>query len=119
MRNKSKVIPNKKFDYKKLAKDIFNDIQKLQVKNTPNLRRIRKKYSKKLDNTAPEHILDLARYFMNNYNYRWCFLANYGETGRSGKAKNHDLSPYFAEHPCCYPLDSAYRFHSACIEQLS
>jgi len=41
------------------------------VKNTPNLRRIRKKYSKKLDNTAPEHILDLARYFINNYNYRW------------------------------------------------
>ena len=33
----------KNFDYKKLDKDIFNDIQQLQVKNTPNLRRIRKR----------------------------------------------------------------------------
>jgi hypothetical protein len=33
----------KKFDYKKLAKNIFNEIQKLQVKNTPNLRRIQKR----------------------------------------------------------------------------
>ncbi len=61
----------KNFEYKKLAKDIFDDIQKLQVNNTPNLRIIRKKYSKKLDNAAPEQILDFARYFINNYNYRW------------------------------------------------
>lgn len=53
-------------DYKKVAKEIFGDIQKLQVKNTPNLRRVRKKYSKMLDNVAPRQILDFARYFINN-----------------------------------------------------
>ncbi len=53
-------------DYKKVAKEIFGDIQKLQVKNTPNLRRIRKKYSKMLENVAPRQILDFARYFINN-----------------------------------------------------
>ena len=61
----------KTLDHKKVAKDIFDDIQKVQVKNTPNLRIIRKKYSKKLENAAPEQILDFARYFINNYNYRW------------------------------------------------
>ena len=61
----------KNFDYKKVAKEIFDDIQKVQVKNTPNLRRIRKIYSKKLENAAPGQILNFARYFINNYNYRW------------------------------------------------
>jgi len=59
------------FDYKKVAKELFDDIQKVQVKNTPNLRRIRKIYSKKLENAAPKQILNFARYFINNYNYRW------------------------------------------------
>ena len=58
-------------DYKKIAKELFDDIQKVQLKNTPNLRRIRKKYSKKLDQAAPEQILDFVRYFIDNYNYRW------------------------------------------------
>lgn len=61
----------KNLDYKKVAKEIFDDIQKIQVKNTPNLRIIRKKYSKRLENAAPRQILDFARYFINNYNYRW------------------------------------------------
>lgn len=41
------------------------------MKNTPNLRRIRKIYSKKLENAAPEQILNFTRYFINKYNYRW------------------------------------------------
>jgi len=31
------------FDYKKIAKEIFDDIQKVQLKNVPNLRRIRQR----------------------------------------------------------------------------
>ncbi len=58
-------------DYKKIAKELFDDIQKVQLKNTPNLRRVRQKYSKKLDQAAPEQILDFVRYFIDNYNYRW------------------------------------------------
>jgi 3-methyladenine DNA glycosylase AlkD len=59
------------FDYKKTAKELFNDIQKVDIKNTPNLRKVRRKYSKKLAQAAPEQILDFARYFIKNYNYRW------------------------------------------------
>ncbi len=58
-------------DYKKIAKELFDDIQKVQLKNTPNLRRVRQKYSKKLAQAAPEQILDFVRYFIGNYNYRW------------------------------------------------
>jgi len=59
------------FDYKNIADNIFEEIQKLNEKNVPNLRKIRKKYSKILHETAPEHVLDLARYFLRNYDYRW------------------------------------------------
>lgn len=58
-------------DYKKIAKKLFNDIQKVEIKNTPNLRRVHKKYSKRLAQAAPNQILDFARYFIKNYNYRW------------------------------------------------
>jgi hypothetical protein len=58
-------------DYKKITKELFDDIQKVQLKNTPNLRRVRQKYSKKLAQAVPEQILDFVRYFVNNYNYRW------------------------------------------------
>jgi len=50
------------FDYKKIANELFDDIQKVPLKNTPNLRRVRQKYSKKLAQAAPEQILDFARY---------------------------------------------------------
>ena len=56
-------------DYKKIAKELFDDIQKVQIKNTPNLRRVRQKYSKMLAQAAPEQILDFARYLISHYNY--------------------------------------------------
>lgn len=59
-----------KFDYKKIAKQLFDDVQKVPLKNTPNLRRVRQKYSKKLAQAAPEQILDFARYLIGHYNYR-------------------------------------------------
>ncbi len=48
------------FDYKKIAKELFDDIQKVPLKNTPNLRKVRQKYSKKLAQAAPEQILDMV-----------------------------------------------------------
>ena len=47
-------------DYKKIAKQLFDDIQKVPLKNTPKLRRVRQKYSKKLAQAAPEQILDMV-----------------------------------------------------------
>ncbi len=63
----------KKLDHKNIAKELLDDIQKVQLKNAPNLRRVRKKYSQKLAQALPEQILDFARYFIkiSNYNYRW------------------------------------------------
>jgi 3-methyladenine DNA glycosylase AlkD len=58
-------------DYKKIARELFDDIQKVSLKNTPNLRKVRQKYSKNLARAAPEQILDFVRYFIDNYNYRW------------------------------------------------
>ena len=56
-------------DYKKIAKQLFDDVQKVPLKNTPNLRKVRQKYSKKLAQAAPEQILDFARYLISHYNY--------------------------------------------------
>lgn len=59
------------FNFKKIAKTLSDDIEMVRVKNTPNLRKVRQQYSKKLTLAAPEQILDFARYFIKNYNYRW------------------------------------------------
>jgi 3-methyladenine DNA glycosylase AlkD len=58
-------------DHKKIAQDLFSDIQKVDLKNVPNLRRIRKKYSKKLSEASAEQILTFVRYFIAKFNYRW------------------------------------------------
>ena len=57
-------------DNRKIANELFDDIQKEQIKNTPNLRRIRQKYSKKLAQASPKQILDFSRYLIHRYNYR-------------------------------------------------
>ena len=59
------------FDYKKIAKELFDDIQKVQLKNAQNLRKVRETYSKKLTQANPHQILNFVRYFSNNYNFRW------------------------------------------------
>jgi len=59
------------FEYRKIAKGLFSEIQGIEVKNTPNLRRIRKRYSGKLANATAEQVLSLARYFIKKHGYRW------------------------------------------------
>jgi hypothetical protein len=59
----------KDLDYKKIALELFDDIQNVKLKNTPNLRRVRQKYSKMLAQAAPEQIIDFARYLISRYNY--------------------------------------------------
>jgi len=59
------------FDYKKIADELFGDIEKVQLKNTPNLRRVRQQYSKKLAQASPEQILDFVRYFVSYNSYHW------------------------------------------------
>ena len=49
------------FDSKKIAQKIVTEIQTLSLKNTPNLRAIRKKYSGKYKHATREQILELAR----------------------------------------------------------
>ena len=58
-------------DAKKVASEIVAEIRALPVRNTPNLRVIRRKYSRMLKKANPEFILDLARELFENYSQRW------------------------------------------------
>ncbi len=55
----------------KVALEIDAEIRALPVRNAPNARAIRRKYSRKLKQTNPEFILDLARELLENYGQRW------------------------------------------------
>ena len=59
------------FDCKEISKELYDDIQKVRLKNAANLRKVRQKYSKKLAEATAEQILDFVRYFIGNYNYSW------------------------------------------------
>jgi 3-methyladenine DNA glycosylase AlkD len=61
----------KGLDCKKIARELFDDIQKVKLKNVPNLRKVRQKYSKKLTQASPEQILDFVRCFRDNYTHHW------------------------------------------------
>jgi 3-methyladenine DNA glycosylase AlkD len=56
---------------KKIVRALEQEIQELSLKNTPNLRAIRKKYSKKIKEKNPQFILDMARELFKNKSYRW------------------------------------------------
>lgn len=56
---------------KEIALAIDMEIRALAVKNAPNLRAIRRKYSRKLEQAHPKFILELAREIFENYGYRW------------------------------------------------
>ena len=54
-----------------LARSLVNEIRTLSIQNTPNIRAIRRKYSRKLKNTDAKVILTLAKEIFKNYAYRW------------------------------------------------
>lgn len=54
-----------------VALEIDAEIRALPVRNAPNARAIRRKYSRELKRTNPEFILDLARELLENYGQRW------------------------------------------------
>ncbi len=53
-----------------VAKAIINEIENLQVKNTPEIRKIRRKYSNLLVNASPKVILGAAMQLIRDYGYR-------------------------------------------------
>ncbi len=59
------------YDIKEIAATLDYEIQKLPVKNVPDLRAIRRRYSQNLKYAEPQFIIDLAMEIFNNYGYRW------------------------------------------------
>jgi 3-methyladenine DNA glycosylase AlkD len=57
-------------DANQVASEIDAEIRALPVQNTPNQRAIRRKYSRKLKQAGPEHVLNVARELLNTYGYR-------------------------------------------------
>ena len=62
---------HKPFNVKDIARAICNDIEELSVKNTPNIRAIRRKYSHLLKQENPELMIDLGRVLFKEYGHRW------------------------------------------------
>ena len=58
-------------DVKQLAAEIDAEIRALPVPNTHSERAVRRDYSRKLRQTRPEFILDLARELFGSYGHRW------------------------------------------------
>ncbi len=56
---------------KEVASEIDAEIRALPVRNTPNERAVRRKYSRMLKQANPEFILDVARILLKNHGYRW------------------------------------------------
>ena len=59
------------FELKDIAQRIDTEIRALPVKNTPNLRAIRRSYTAILKDTNPDLILSLAKLLFKSYGYRW------------------------------------------------
>ena len=55
---------------KEVAAEIDAEIRALPVRNTPNERAVRRKYSQMLKQANPEFILDVARILLKNHGYR-------------------------------------------------
>lgn len=59
------------YDINRLAEGIDIEIRSLPVRNVPNIRAIRRKYSNMLKKSEPEIILELGRKIFKTYGYRW------------------------------------------------
>jgi len=65
-----------------IAAQIDAEIRALPVRNTPNERAIRRKYSQLLKQASPQLVLDLARKLLRAYSYGWLayeLIANHPE----------------------------------------
>jgi 3-methyladenine DNA glycosylase AlkD len=58
------------YDVQEVAAEIDAEIQALAVQNTPNVRAIRREYSRKLRQADKAFVLELARELVTNYGYR-------------------------------------------------
>ncbi len=54
-----------------LASSIAADLQALPLRNTPNAREVRRRYSQRLQQASPEFVLELARKLLKDYGLRW------------------------------------------------
>ena len=55
----------------KMAAEIDAAIRSVSFRNIPNVRAVRRKYSKMLKDTSPEFMLEVARILFKQYSYRW------------------------------------------------
>jgi hypothetical protein len=56
---------------REIASKIDEEIRALCLRNTPNVRAIRRKYSRLLKQSNPEFMFELARILFKDYGYRW------------------------------------------------
>lgn len=54
-----------------VASSIDADIRRLDVRNTPNVRAIRRDYSRRLEGSDPAFVLAVARALLEDYGHRW------------------------------------------------
>lgn len=54
-----------------VAAAISTEIEALDIRNTPNVRAVRRRYSRVYKDADPEFILELARKLAESYGYRW------------------------------------------------
>lgn len=80
---------------KEVASEIDAEIRALPLRNTPNERAIRRKYSRLLKQASPEFILDVARALLKGYGYRglaYELIANHrAALQRIGEAELEEL----------------------------
>ena len=62
-----------------LAAQIDAEIRALPVQNTPNIRVVRRKYSRELRGATATYVLDLARELLASYDHRWVAYELIGE----------------------------------------
>lgn len=88
-----KPLANK--DPAEVASEIDAEIRSLPLRNTPNERAVRRKYSRVLKQVAPEFILEVARTLLKEYSHRWLayeLIANHRSAfQRVGEAEVEEL----------------------------
>jgi 3-methyladenine DNA glycosylase AlkD len=58
-------------DVRAIAAQFDAEIQALPIQNTPNVRAVRRRYTRRLKGAEPDFVLDLARELIDRYGHRW------------------------------------------------